>query len=358
MTEDRFEELLNDADFATDWAERYSILQQRVQLAEAQNDVRMKANAYDWLATYALLSAQTDIGVAAFSQYLSLRDQLPPKPRFDRFFFVGYRRAIIACCHSLHFTLEIIEQLIADLCKRISIEGGTPSQSHDACQHVYVALRDHVHAASIYARSHTHNRERLNFCRLCNDALDAEYFHIQREWERVIEIGRRNQEFRSCGAEKTLALSALACARSRRHDEALQFFELAYPLVKDDAAANLKEVAFLLTSEILSSRSERAKPVFQGHLATALNSVVHANQYAFLASGVLWCQSLLNQGLTSIAIKLPEEVPVSKDGEMVRLSPLREWLYAKANDLALKFDARNQNNYHQDELEELITLLN
>ena len=108
---------------------------------------------------------------------------------------------------------------------------------------------------------------------------------------------------------------------------------------------------------ILIGDLARAKHMMEKHLTAVLDYVELDARFAFLLAARLWTDRLVSHGTDRIKVRLPPGPPAPDAPGNSDVRQLGQWFTEQAQAIAHRFDARNGNDYFQQQLDELPQLL-
>ncbi|MBB6098346.1 hypothetical protein HNR42_001771 [Deinobacterium chartae] len=156
--------------------------------------------------------------------------------------------------------------------------------------------------------------------------------------------------------EATYASLLVPALRLGRPEQAEEFFERGYPLVR--ARRNMldlcgEHLAYLA----LTHDYGRGAALLERHLPWALEATDLLDRFNFELGASLWLGRLEREGVQKLNVHLPaEQLPGDLDTSSV--PALQGFLEGRLRDLAARFDARNGTGYFAQRLEERSELLN
>ena len=70
------------------------------------------------------------------------------------------------------------------------------------------------------------------------------------------------------------------------------------------------------------------------------------DRMAFLRAAYVFAKRMQQTGATSVAFRLPNEIPLMPENGKYELDELAAWLHADVADLSARYDARNGNDWY------------
>ena len=105
----------------------------------------------------------------------------------------------------------------------------------------------------------------------------------------------------------------------------------------------------------LTANADAAVPLYEKFLPAATNSPDIARRFTYHLSGLLLATCLLRDGISTLKLRLPQEILEALPGspqspEPVEVAHLLNWGLKQCGDLADAFDARNGTPHHRNRL--------
>jgi hypothetical protein len=325
-----------------------ALLEEAMRLADAHQNVDLGFHAREMLMDVARSLLRGDIQATAFAWCLAQYDREPQ--RFSHWqIFHRYSSIIGQMANQCDVSRTRVEEMLTDLGRRLELAGYSRRYVHFTEQFIAPDLGDRE-----LARSAT-----LALGRLPTDALSAgAEWELGAEVETELFLGRPQR--------------ALELAKPFLDDRARHWSKA------DDICAGLlwplwqrgeKERARALQKRCMRSYEPgRVYYWWFGHMLTfAAHTDLGAavKRYAecqraihefsdpltrlhFGADALVVFQRLLAAGQETIAVRLPNYVPVARDDGRYSVRALHDWLAGPTRELADRFDARNGTTYWKD----------
>jgi len=156
----------------------------------------------------------------------------------------------------------------------------------------------------------------------------------------------------------TLANILRPLMRMNKPEECEEYFQKGYRLTKKN-----RDFLTCLSEQLLyciwSNKTEMGLKIFNRHLPWAVDTFNLNDKFCFYDSCALFLDLLIQQGSkVNPKIIIPEELPCHQETGKYDLAELKYWFSEQSQELADRFNERNQNSYYSDlrtEKRELVT---
>lgn len=357
-TYDQIAELRSKANGLPHGPAQVALLEEAVRLADSMEDIDLAYAVRHDLMTSADFSGRPDQMIVAFSWCLAQFDRNPE--RFNRRGMLWKYKWVVDTSYKFpQISRTRIEHLLADMERRYREAGSTMHAASLLRRSLFLHFGEMDHARAAHAELLKLARDTLSDCRACVACADCRYYSRQHEWNQAIEAAQPVLQNRlTCKEEphRILANVLRPLFHLGRLDEANQYHIQGYQLVRR-ANHFVSEHAEHLKFLVLIGDWSQAQRLLERHIAGALAAVELDECFQFLLAARLWTDRLLALGTNTMKLRLPPELPAADANSDSDLAALQEWLTARANEVAGRFDARNGTNAYQRQIDELPELL-
>jgi hypothetical protein len=105
-------------------------------------------------------------------------------------------------------------------------------------------------------------------------------------------------------------------------------------------------IAFLA----LTNNTARALALLARHLPVALATIDQASRFKFYLNSRLLMDVLRDQGKATVKLRLTDRFPLYRTRGDYGVAEMIAWFDARLDDTAARFDARNGNDYHRQQI--------
>jgi hypothetical protein len=328
-------------------------LEEAVRLADVHGDVDLGLEARRRLMRTARAILRADVLTTAFTWCLGQYDR-EPRRFAGRDLFREYGWVIGQLANLPDVARPKLEELLADFARRLDAAGASRRAWHFVHMCIAPDLGDRDLGGEAVRALRRHPRDRF-----CHDALwelaeEVEVEAFRGQWQRALHLAepflkdRYYERGKSDSACANLLLFLLKEGRRAEadalHTRCLRsytpgkcYYWWFGELLKFAAFTNDLGRAVRWYEECQRAITRHTDPLTRLHLA--LDAVVVFDR-------------LIAAGTEKIALRLSDVVPVSPEGNLYRVTALREWLGQEAAELADRFDARNGNSYFREQLQQ------
>jgi len=349
--------LLNQADQLPESAAKLALLEEAVGIADTHNNIDLGIEIRRQLMWVARNLLRGDILTVAFTWCLTHYDQEP-----DRFkghdLFHEYEMVIGQLSNLPDISRSTMEEMLHDFGRRLQAAGQSPWRVHYTQRFIAPDWgdRDLARTASKAMHDLRPGARWSNHPDEVGKQIEIEVF-LGNE-DRALELGERflNGDWRGMMSAGSFAPSLLLPLHKRqRHDEAARLYkrlqrsfhpERCYYWPYGEMIKWLTLAGDLPQAIKTYEQCQRAFQPFTDPL-TRLH---------FALDAIVLFDRMVQTGPPIRAMRLSEIVPVPQDEGRYRVADLRDWLHREARELAARFDARNGNDYFQQQIHERIEL--
>jgi len=348
--------LRRQAERLPDGLAKVSLLEEAIQFADQVNDLDL-----GYALRFELMSAafddRPDTMLVAFAWCLAQYDRHPD--RFDRDDVLWkYTFVLTQAAGFPEIERCRLEQLLADMERRHRAAGLGLHQVHYWRRNLLMDLRDLTTARVAHT---VFRRSRPNWWSHPHDHIahyNLMYYSFQGQWRDAWRAGQSILATQPASEQLpyTLAEILFPLVRLRKIDEARQYQKRGYRLIAR-ASHYVTSQAHHLRFAVLTGDLALAKRLVERHLAGALRYVLLDERFAFLQAARLWTACLRRRGTDRLKVRLPPGAPAPDAQGRCDVDQLGHWLADQAQDIAWRFDARNGNDWYQQQCDGLPALL-
>ncbi|MEM7553590.1 MAG: hypothetical protein AAF378_05735, partial [Cyanobacteria bacterium P01_A01_bin.84] len=348
------DKLVKQAKSLKDSPTKVNLLESAIQIADACGDIEEGFWIRKSLIEAATFSGCVEKALIAFPWCLAKCEQEPDK--FSEKSLLWEYKWI--CEHLPNFpqiSREQIQNTLSDFAQRYQKWGSSMRPFFRIQCMSAVKMNDTLKAKAYYQKWQETPKDRYTACRACelDDKLD--YIIYIGEYEKaIVEATPILQGKLSCTEvpQFTLAKLLLPLVKLERIHEAVKYHRKNVRMISQNRDF-LQQIGEHLTFLVITNNLIKAVELLEKHLIWALESLEPYMQFYFYQSVIFLTQVLLDRGETNIKLRLPNTFPLySENGEYSTIA-LNQWFTQVTEDIALKFDRRNGNNYYFHQIEEL-----
>jgi hypothetical protein len=337
---------------------KVALLEEAVRIADTHNDVDLAFELRQDLMSAATFSGRADIMLVAYAWCLAEYDRNPDL--YDSYDILWKFKWVVGNAVGFpEISRPRLEELLADMERRFRAAGSSMHAVYHKQRELMSSMGDRQQARLAHARFRKRRRDSLSDCPACVAGEDCGYLAFQRQWRRAVSAAQVVLDGRlTCAEEphRTLGRVLLPLVHLGRIDEAKTIHAKGYRLVRG-VDHFVMEHARHLRFVVLVGDMAQAKRMLERHLPAALATVTADDRFEFLLAARLWIDRLANDGVAQVKVRLPKGLPVSETDGKTDVALLGQWFTDEAKKIALRFDARNSNDYFQRQLEGLPALL-
>ncbi len=336
---------------------RFELLEEAVRVADLHGDLDRGYEARRLLMSAAMFTGRSDVVLTSFAWSVAMFDRYPG--RFDeRSLLWRYKWVTIEAQHFPTVSRAKIEELLNDMERRYATAGHSLHGAAQMRRGLYVDMNDVTASRQAHERLQRIEVDSMSDCAACLRANEAEYFALQKQWERQLEILKPVLDGQlTCGEEPitsaSRAMLTLLCLG--RGDEARA---LQRRYVKDLTSNRVIPMTAGLHVTFLSLIGDlaAAKRLFERFLPAAMSAVARDYRLKFFRSGVVWLD-LLGRKQQFVKMKSHAQLPPPDAKGQHEIAALREWMYHDALSIAHEYDARNGNDGETQNTEGLAEMI-
>jgi hypothetical protein len=325
---------------------KLALLEEAIRMADAQNNVDLGFQIRQELIDTATFAGYQEKALVAFSWCLAQCDRSPDDYSEEEMLW-KYKWVAGSLWYFPSISRAQIDATLEDMTRRYQ-RAGRSLRPVSKLQCRFAMHRGDAEAARAFQKQwRDAEADESTDCAACERNDQVEFFFFLGKDERGVEWAEPIVRGKlKCGEIPHLTLSKLLLplVRLGRIEEAVQRHLRGYRLTYRNKEF-LHEVAEHLAFLVLTDNLARAVKVFTRHLPWALETMVLTRRFQFDLAAVFLMDRLLETGQTTIAVRLPKEFPLARNGGTCAVAALRDHFAADLRDLAGQFDARNGTDY-------------
>lgn len=349
VAEQKIYELLGDALDLDEGDEQVSLIENAIRLADIEGDLETQYLAREQLMRACIFGGVTEKALVAFSWCLAQFDQNPGK--FSEWAILWkYKWILGLICNFPQVSKTQICKMQDDFAERSQRGGYGPRAAQ---MHRYRSERfwDNKEKAIEYFRKMEEApRDELANCSAC-ELDDRVTFSVYRgNDERALELAQPLLDGKQqCGTvpHRTYANILLPLIRLGRLPEARQYHLKGYEMIAGNKSF-LDKVAEHLMFLSLTGNYARAIEVFEKHFPWMEKNRDAFYHFRFSRAAWFMFEMLAEQPNESLAepqLCLPRSFPLYSERGRYGAARLAAWFKQKADELALRFDQRNETDF-------------
>jgi hypothetical protein len=334
--------------------EKIELLERAVTLADSHNDVQLGYDARNELLDECAFGGYPEKALVAFAWLLAHYDERGVELGIDNYDILWRYKWILGYLWGFpRISHEQITRTFADFESRL-LAAGYGLRTLYYYQLKYAVHRgDEAVANALYEQWQKTKRDAMSDCTACEANFHAEYFTTFGKYKRALQVAKPVLDGRMSCAEVphfTFASVLESLLYLQRYDEAIDFYQRGYKLVKnnqDFLAATAEHMAFLAYSHNLGT----ALSLFERHLPWALVTADMERRFEFYVSSLPLLERLKERGDTVVKVRVPKEFLLQGSQEGLVLADLETFIKTELADLAKQFDLRNKTDAFAKRLE-------
>lgn len=351
------ETLLERAEDLPYGEEKLALTEEAVRLADLQGDLDEGFRAREALLEASTFGGYPEKTLTTMAWCLAQSDLDPERFPLEDLLW-KYKWITDAALAFPQVSMERIEAILADFERRATSCGVghrvALGKQFDLAMH----RGDLETARNLYPQWNYTPRDWLSDCAACEAQSGVRLAIETGNFEAAFSRAKRLLDGQvTCDSkpEATYASLLVPALRLGRPEQAEEFFELGYPMIRERRSMlNLcgQHLAYLA----LTPDYGRGAALFERHLSWALESTDPLDRFEFELGASVWMQRLEREGVTHLEGRLPTEaLPAHLD--LTSLPAVQAWLEGRLRDLAARFDARNGTDHFARRLEGRAELL-
>jgi hypothetical protein len=348
---DQVAKLLTEAEELPAGPEKVELYAEAARYADSHSEIGLGVQVRQQLLDAALDGGQPDRMAVAFSWLLARSDALPDLVPPDEILW-QYRWVISELSQFPQIPRKQIEDMIADMACRYQSAGMSLRPVHLLRMNTMLMFRDGAGATA--ALSLFQNAPRDEWCdnSRTEESFTISYLLFLKRDEEAIKrcpqvLAGRCDDAHFFGIESAELLDPLL--RLGRLADAIRIQKSGYRYVArkhrylDSVGSHIEFLALI-------DNFPAAIKAFEDHAAFALETKMLSDRFDFFRSVTILVGRLRRSGNRSYRFRLPKAFPVANVNRLYDLAELEDWLRADVAALGRKFDLRNGNTWHADQL--------
>ena len=183
-------------------------------------------------------------------------------------------------------------------------------------------------------------------CPVCDLGTRVLYFLYLEDYDRAFAHARPIWEGRRCDDGQPLMTAAgclIPLLRLGEFERARQCFQTVSAELGTLGYAGIWAAGRQLAYLAAVGGTEEMQQSFERHFAKAWSAGTPADTFGYLVSARLFSKRLLEEGLTSVSLRVPSQCPLHRADGRYQPSELAAFFGAELRDLGSRFDRRNGN---------------
>jgi hypothetical protein len=338
-------------------AAKIALLEEAIRIADSLNDVASGFSLRQQLVAEAQFSGYPEKALVAFSWNLAQADRDPEQ--FDESDLLWQYKWIVGDLHWFpQISIRQIEEALTNLTLRSERNGASPRHVHSLRCQAACSLGDREMVTRTLPLWKKSPRDFLSDCMACErDSLVDAHIFLGQDRRAVQVAGPILNRTMRCGEipHLTYARILLPLVRLNRLEEAKAYHRQGYAMVKNGEGF-LVAIADHLIFMVLTRDLKGATKLFESHLLFALRTHALLRRYFFYRATIFLFRQMLKSSKSNRKFRLPNSFPLWNEKGTYDLLQVKEWFESEALALARQFDARNNNTYRSDELDNMADL--
>jgi len=348
----QIQKILLEVDKAANLDDKMMLLKQAISLADANNDLDWGYDLRMDLIYQEKGTSHCIESIQAFTWILNTVDANPDLFE-DSKILLEYKWMVAAAHRNANFTMEQIDAIRTDF-KRRMIANGHGSYTYNVLMLQWCMQIDELVKARQYQEErNTEQPDSVSFCHACVVNSDAELELYSDNIEKAISVADNLFSKRdTCKYEPFNTLSVFAYYFAKHEDgRGEEYYQKTEEelINMDSESYMLINISYLIFCASLYQK-DRAWELFEKYSEWSINAEDYYTFY--FATNIL---PLLKEK-TLKKLSLNSALPYFSENGEYDTSVLYNYFYAKAQDLASKFDARNNNTFFADTLKSINSL--
>jgi tetratricopeptide (TPR) repeat protein len=338
MDRESYDALVEKADGLPHGPTQIALLEEAVAIADNLRDEDLGAQARYQLTTAAQFGGRPDLSIVAFTWNLAYMDRHKDEVDESRILW-QYKWVVNGAASFPDIPKPQIDSLFDDMVKRHKAFGSTLHAAHQIRRDMAINMHDPALAKQHDTIFRKLKRDDLSNCKACVPDANMDYLAYFGDDEAAIGEAKEIVRGRiSCGEvpHRTYPKLMMCHLRLRQHDEAMRFFKLAYPMIRENPSF-LEYHGACIAFMALTGNFNRTASMLSRHVPMALAHPDLIEQFRFWNYARLAVSLAIEAGKT-LTWSIPAQITSSNDP-----MALSVWLDNEAATLAERFDRRNGN---------------
>ncbi|MDM8551775.1 hypothetical protein QUF72_16960 [Desulfobacterales bacterium HSG2] len=334
--------------------ERYHFAIETVRQADVLKNPDLQFETRYDLCMAATTVGEYQVSLDTFTWCITQYDRYP-----DRFsllwLFRMYKWMIADAIEFPSIGREQILSLLEDFGERLRASGGSERAYWFYRDRVAYDLKDFQFLKENLFRWREHPRDQFCDCPACEEDFRISFFSFLGEYESAIKVseGIIHQKMKCASVpHRTFAEILHPLLELGLTEKAHEAHVKGYRMIYDKpglASCVFDHIEYL----ILTGDLKKAASLFEKHLGDALEMSGPASFHVPLITWLL-TERLLSQGKKRIKLRLPSRLDFFQPSGVYDIKQLRTHFKTITKDLATRFDTRNGNTFHGNEIQRVI----
>ncbi len=330
-----------------------ALMEEAVRMADTLGDIELAYKIREDLITAASFGGQPDLAIVHFSWCLSQFDRNPDHDDEHNLLW-KYKWIVSRLPNFPQIPRQEIERMLDDMERRYRAHGSSLHAVYNERRSVAMDMGDVEAAKRAHTRLQKTRRDHLADCAACVANKLICYYRFRNQHRRAVQEGssliQRNLRCTEVPAV-TFGRLLIPLLKLKRPEEAMRYHQMGYRLNTRNPGrlgALLRHLEFLA----LTDNFAEAVRAIQKHLPVALTSTDPDDHFEFFRVAWLVFDRLHESGKDSIKLRMPADFALAQEEGKYQTDLLAKSFHDQAHALALRFDARNGNDFYRRKLDD------
>jgi hypothetical protein len=350
-------ELIEKSFRLDDGDEQISVAENAVREADLSGHLETQYRAREQFVRACVFGGETDRALVAFAWLLAKFDQNPG--RFSEWNILWkYKWIVGLVCEFPQISRARIFEMLDDLADRSQRAGYGLRAVYTHRYRIEKFWDNRTAAIESFRIMHELPIDDLANCPACEMDENVGFAIYCGMNEQALALAERilnGSETCRTVPHRTYANLLLPMVKLGRQKEALDFHRAGYRLISSNKD-NLDKMSDHLLFLALTENFERAGKLFERHYPWSEQNRNMADRFRFFRAAWFLFDMLADRGNEKIALRLPDSFPEYSTNSHYDTRRLAHWFKQQAEELARRFDARNETNFFSRTLTETPSL--
>lgn len=339
-------ELIKESLDLDDGDEQISLLEEAIRLADTEGDLELQYFARERFIRACIFGGATDKALVAFSWCLGQFDKHPGK--FSEWGILWkYKWIVGLICNFPRVSKAKIYEMLDDMTERFRRAGYGLRAVYNHRYRIEKFWGDKDKAIEYFRKMEESPQDDVSNCSACEMDERAGFSIYCGNDERGVALALPlldGSEKCATVPHRTYSNLLLPLIRLGRQREALLYHRKGYSLICNNKSF-LDRVADHLIFLALTENFKRAVALLEKHYPWTGQNRDALYHFRFYRAAWLLFEMLADEPQTSIKLSLPQSFPLYKEEGLYDASKLAAWFKRKAQELARRFDERNETDF-------------
>ena len=347
MSDQKFEDLMYEADQLSYSETKVALLEQAVRIADSLNSIEMGYRARMSLTEASVFNGQHHKGLVALGWLLAKYDESPDQFNYHSLLW-NYKWIFGQIAEYPGISIDQIFEMEKDITRRFQEGGAGLRVIHGIVSENALHLGDVEKSEAHLKKFRLSLRDTLSDCYACELNRQADLLFQHGKIEVALELVEPIlQGKQSCSVipHTTYAICLLPMLRLGLHEEAKSCHRKGLRLINGDRNF-VREIAFHLMYLVFLDQLDEATTCLEKNLFIGIDKVASTDQLIFLIAATLFMERYYQLEKSGyIQFRAPTNFPVAAQDQGFSSIEVGDWFKAQAEELANRFDIRNGNQY-------------